>query len=228
MHLCAIRPGTHIKKSKMVYFDIMLILTTVKAILHCQLWILVLQHHLYSTFSSEESISQWFVVPIGAIEFWMNNSRVHAGPVCGLCEELFVHAVLQAVWNATWRRKTASLQGNPETLITVHQASRAAIKERFSPDWWKRSDMQGSQIIWQMSEALKSGIDGFMCRCTRNSSPDLPRRLLPHLNGGLLAVPGRVRGADQVGGVFKRTLAETVTHTHTCSCIRVWVKMTSV
>lgn len=60
----------------------------------------------------------------------MNNSRVHAGPVCGLCEELFVDAVLQAVWNAPWRRKTASLQENPESLITAHQACGAAIKEQ--------------------------------------------------------------------------------------------------
>lgn len=34
------------------------------------------------------------IVPIRSVKFWMNHCRVHAGPVRGLCEELFVHAVL--------------------------------------------------------------------------------------------------------------------------------------
>lgn len=58
---------------------------------------------------------------------------------------------------------------------------------------------------------LTNGMRRFMSLCTGNGSTDLPRRLLPHLYGGLFAVPGGVWGADQVGGVFKRTLAETAT-----------------
>lgn len=46
MHLCAIRQcvlsAMCIKNCKTVYFDIMLILTAATAILHCQLWIIVL------------------------------------------------------------------------------------------------------------------------------------------------------------------------------------------
>lgn len=43
---------------------------------------------------------------------------------------------------------------------------------------------------------------------TCDGSPDLPGRLLTHLDGGLLAVPGRMRGADQVGRVLQGALAK--------------------
>lgn len=43
---------------------------------------------------------------------------------------------------------------------------------------------------------------------TCDGSPDFPGCLLPHLDGCLLAVPGRVRGADQVGCVLQRALAK--------------------
>ena len=45
-------------------------------------------------------------------------------------------------------------------------------------------------------------------RPTCDGSPDLPGRLLTHLDGGLLAVPGRMRGADQVGRVLQGALAK--------------------
>lgn len=43
---------------------------------------------------------------------------------------------------------------------------------------------------------------------TCDGSPDLPGRLLTHLDGGLLAVPGRMRGADQVGRILQGALAK--------------------
>lgn len=43
---------------------------------------------------------------------------------------------------------------------------------------------------------------------TCDGSPDFPGCLLPHLDGRLLAVPGRVGGADQVGCVLQRALAK--------------------
>lgn len=43
---------------------------------------------------------------------------------------------------------------------------------------------------------------------TCDGSPDLPGCLLTHLDGGLLAVPGRMRGADQVGRVLQGALAK--------------------
>lgn len=30
------------------------------------------------------------------------DGGVHARPVCGLCEKLLIHTVLQTVWNTTW------------------------------------------------------------------------------------------------------------------------------
>lgn len=46
-------------------------------------------------------------VPVGSIELWVDG-RVHACPVCGLCEKLLIHTVLQAVWNTTWGQKKHS------------------------------------------------------------------------------------------------------------------------
>lgn len=43
---------------------------------------------------------------------------------------------------------------------------------------------------------------------TCDGSPDFPGCLLPHLDGRLLAVPGRVGGADQVGCILQGALAE--------------------
>ena len=43
---------------------------------------------------------------------------------------------------------------------------------------------------------------------TCNRPADLARRLFSHLYGGLLAVPGRMWGADQIGGVLQRPLTE--------------------
>lgn len=48
---------------------------------------------------------------------------------------------------------------------------------------------------------------------TGDGSPDLGGRRLPHLQRGLLAVPGCVRCADQVGGVFQWALSKTTAHT---------------
>ncbi len=62
------------------------------------------------------------------------------------------------------------------------------------------------------TNAVQSDTDSVVCWRTGNSPTDLPRRLLAHLNRGLLAVPRCMRGADQVGRVFKRTLAETDTN----------------
>ena len=48
---------------------------------------------------------------------------------------------------------------------------------------------------------------------TGNGSPDLSGCCLSHLQRGLLAVPGGVWGADQIGGILQRALgkAESMT-----------------
>lgn len=53
----------------------------------------------------------------------------------------------------------------------------------------------------------------FMCPRTGDGSSDLGGGGLPHLQRGLLTVPGRVRRADQVRSVFQRALSKTTTHT---------------
>lgn len=55
-----------------------------------------------------------------------------------------------------------------------------------------------------------------MCQArTGDGSSDLGGSRLPHLQGGLLAVPGCVRRADQIGSVFQWALSKTATQTHT-------------
>lgn len=54
---------------------------------------------------------------------------------------------------------------------------------------------------------------------TCDGSPDLPGRLLAHLDGRLLTIPGRVGGADQVGGILQGALAEARTaHCRSVPC----------
>lgn len=55
--------------------------------------------------------------------------------------------------------------------------------------------------------------DGLELARTRDGPPDLGGGRLPHLQRGLLAVPGRVRRADQVGSVFQRALGKAATRT---------------
>lgn len=91
---------------------------------------------------------------------------------------------------------------NPESLIT---ARKRLQRPRLKYDVYTKIRHP------VLSNHLTNGTGRFMSLCTGNGSTDFPRRLLPHLYGGLFAVPGGVWGADQVGGVFKRTLAETET-----------------
>lgn len=62
------------------------------------------------------------------------------------------------------------------------------------------------QMIYRFS-------DDFKFVGTRDGSSDLGGGCLPHLQGGLLTVPGCVWCADQVGSVFQWALSKTTTHT---------------
>lgn len=50
---------------------------------------------------------------------------------------------------------------------------------------------------------------------TRDGTADLSGGRLPHLQRRLLAVPGGVGGADQVRGVFQRTLRKAASRNST-------------
>lgn len=67
------------------------------------------------------------------------------------------------------------------------------------------------EVVKKKEEAFKS-LWVRMCVCsTCDRPPDLPGCLLSHLQRCLFAVPGSMRGADQVGSVLQRTLTETDT-----------------
>lgn len=70
----------------------------------------------------------------------------------------------------------------------------------------------GRKIIEPHYEPNDLSVDFKFIR-TSDGSPDLGGGRLPHLQGGLLTVPGCVWRADQVGGVFQRALSKTTTHT---------------
>lgn len=81
--------------------------------------------------------------PVGSVELWVDGG-VHACPVCGLCEKLLIHTVLQAVRNTTLRQKknkkqnTAMLHHNSPATSTSPPTNLRKKQNNLSNDGKRR------------------------------------------------------------------------------------------
>lgn len=117
----------------------------------------------------------------GSVELGVNGGDLHAGPLGRRHQVVLVHAVLQAVRDAAFEGGGHRSEG--EGLLGPSPAGLMLWGQRQGPV----SQRRGRELL------------------TGDGAAHLPGGLLAGLHRGLLAVPGRVRGTDQVGGVLQGT-----------------------
>lgn len=131
------------------------------------------------------------------------HGRQRPGIVNVLCEE-----DPRAVWGAPCgsRVPTSALGGLCGRVWTRPGAGPSQLR---GPEW------RGAEVplAAQRCRPPKGPHQGLPAALTCDGSPDLPGRLLPHLDGGLFAVPGRVGGADQVRRILQGALAKATNGT---------------